>query len=76
MPKKVSPEVKARAVRMVQEHREDYPSDTAAATVRRWVVQARLPAQVELLARSAPAPALLLLFGVTNFVDVAPVIVR
>ena len=52
MPKKISPEVKARAVRMVAEHREDYPSVTAAAlavarqlglgreTVRRWVVQA------------------------------------
>ena len=26
---KISPEVKARAVRMVQEHQEDYPSVTA-----------------------------------------------
>ena len=52
MPKKISPEVKARAVRMVREHQQDYPSVTAAAlavakqlglgreTVRRWVVQA------------------------------------
>ena len=52
MPKKISPEVKARAVRMVADHREDYPSVTSAAlavarqlglgreTVRRWVVQA------------------------------------
>ena len=52
MPKKMSPEVKARAVRMVREHQKDYPSVTAAAlavarqfglgreTVRRWMVQA------------------------------------
>ena len=31
MPKKVSPELRARAVRMVQEHQQDYPSQTAAA---------------------------------------------
>ena len=54
MPKKVSPELRARAVRMVQEHQRDYPSQTAAAeavarqlglgreTVRRWVVQAEV----------------------------------
>jgi transposase len=48
MPKKVNPELRARAVRMVQEHQQDYPSQTAAAqavakqlglgreTVRRW----------------------------------------
>ena len=30
MPKKISPEVKARALRMVQEHQQDYPSVTAA----------------------------------------------
>ena len=54
MPKKISPEVKARAVRMVREHQQDYPSVTAAAlavakqlglgreTVRRWVVQAEV----------------------------------
>ena len=52
MPKKVDPGVKARAVRLVRDHREEYPSATAAATavakqlglgretVRRWVVQA------------------------------------
>lgn len=56
MPKKISPEVKARAVRMVQEHQQDYPSVTAAAaavakqlglgreTVRRWVVDAQVDA--------------------------------
>ena len=54
MPKKISPELKARAIRMVAEHQEDYPSVTAAAravakqlglgreTVRRWVVQAEI----------------------------------
>jgi transposase-like protein len=54
MPKKISPEVKARAVRMVQEHQQDYPSVTAASaavakqlglgreTVRRWVVDAEI----------------------------------
>ena len=52
MPKKISPEVKARALRMVLDHQEDYASVTAACeaigkqlglgreTVRRWVVQA------------------------------------
>ena len=56
MPKKINPEVKARAVRLVTEHRQEYPSDTAAAeavakqlglgreTVRRWVVQAEVDA--------------------------------
>jgi transposase len=56
MPKKISPEVKARAVRMVAEHQQDYPSVTAAAaavakqlglgreTVRRWVVDAEVDA--------------------------------
>jgi transposase len=54
MPKKINPEVKARAVRLVTEHRGEYASDTAAAeavakqlglgreTVRRWVVQAEV----------------------------------
>jgi len=54
MPKKVYPELSARAVRMVQEHQQDYPSHTAAAqavaeqlgldreTVRGWVVQAEV----------------------------------
>lgn len=52
MPKKIDSELKAKAVRLVREHREDYPSVTAASlavarqlglgkeTVRRWVVQA------------------------------------
>jgi transposase len=56
MPKRINPEVKARAVRLVTEHRQEYPSDTAAAeavakqlgvgreTVRRWVVQAEVDA--------------------------------
>jgi transposase len=51
MPKKIDPAVKARALRMFAEHREDYPSDTALAeavakrvgvgreTARRWLVQ-------------------------------------
>ena len=56
MPKKISPEVQARAVRLVREHQADYPSITAASravakqlglgreTVRRWVVQADVDA--------------------------------
>lgn len=52
MPRKIDDEVRAKAVRLVQEHRQDYPSVTAASmavarqlglgkeTVRRWVVQA------------------------------------
>ena len=52
MPKKIDAELKAKAVRLVQEHRQDYPTTTAASlavarqlglgkeTVRRWVVQA------------------------------------
>lgn len=52
MPKKIDPQVKERAVRLVREHQPEYPSTTAAAaavarqlglgreTVRRWVVQA------------------------------------
>ena len=56
MPKKINPEVRARAVRLVTEHRQEYPSDTAAAaavakqlglgreSVRRWVVQAEVDA--------------------------------
>ena len=31
MPKKINPELRARALRMVQEHQQDYPSQTAAA---------------------------------------------
>jgi transposase-like protein len=56
MPKRISPELRDRAVRMVLEHRQDYPSVTAASqavakqlglgreTVRRWVVQAEVDA--------------------------------
>ena len=52
MPKKIDVELKARAVRLVVEHRGEYPNLTAAAaavakqvgvgkeSVRRWVIQA------------------------------------
>lgn len=52
MPKKIDPRLKERAVRLVREHRDEYPSVTAAAyavarqlgvgreSVRRWVLQA------------------------------------
>ena len=52
MPGKIDAAVKERALRLLAEHRGDYPSDTAAAeaiakrvgvgreTVRRWMVQA------------------------------------
>ena len=51
MPKKIDAAVKARALRMFAEHRQDYPSDTALAeavakkvgvgreTARRWLIQ-------------------------------------
>lgn len=54
MPKKIDEELKARAVRLVQEHRGEYSSLTAAAavvakqvgvgkeTVRRWALQAEV----------------------------------
>jgi transposase len=54
MPKKIDPELKARAVRLVTEHQQEYPSLTAAAeavarqlgvgkeSVRRWVLQAQV----------------------------------
>lgn len=54
MPKKIDPELRARAVRLVSEHRGEYPSVTAAAaavanqlgvgheSVRRWVLQAEV----------------------------------
>ncbi len=54
MPKKIDDEVRARAVRLVLEHQQEYSSLTAAAvavarqvgvgkeSVRRWVVQARI----------------------------------
>src|SRR5665648_762218 len=53
MPKKIDPELKARAVRLVSEHIGQYPSLTAASaavarqlgvgkeSVRRWVVHAQ-----------------------------------
>jgi transposase len=56
MPKKVDPELRARAVRLVMEHRDQYPSLTAASagvakqlgvgheSVRRWVIQAEVDA--------------------------------
>jgi len=52
MPKKIDASVKERALRLLADHRQDYPSDTALAeaiagrlgigreTVRRWLVQA------------------------------------
>lgn len=52
MPKKIDPELKARAVRLVLEHRSEYPTTTAAVlavskqvgvgkeSLRRWVNQA------------------------------------
>src|SRR3954447_10350096 len=52
MPQKIDPAVKERALRMLADHRSDYPSDTALAvavakkvgvgreTARRWLVQA------------------------------------
>ena len=51
MPQKIDPAVKARALRMIADHRGDYPSDTACAesiaqkvgggreTMRRWMRQ-------------------------------------
>ena len=54
MPKKIDPKVKARCVRLVLDHLQEYPSMTAAAeavarregvgkeSVRRWAVQAQI----------------------------------
>lgn len=54
MPKKIDEELKARAVRLVNDHLGEYPSVTAASaavakqvgvgreSVRRWVVQAQV----------------------------------
>lgn len=54
MPKKIDPELRARAVRLVTEHQQEYSSMNAAAgavarqlglgqeTVRRWVVQSQV----------------------------------
>ena len=56
MPKVIDPELKARAVRLVLEHRTEYPTTTAAVQVvarqvgvgkeglRRWVAQAEVDA--------------------------------
>ncbi|GAA4642839.1 transposase [Gordonia humi] len=56
MPKKIDPEVKARALRLYAEHGQEYPNPTAAATaiarrvgvgketVRRWINQADIDA--------------------------------
>ncbi len=56
MPKKIDDELKARAVRLVTEHRGEYPNLTAASlavakqlgvgkeSVRRWVIQADVDA--------------------------------
>ena len=54
MPKQIDSELKTRAVRLVMDHREEYPTMTAACaavarqlgvgkeSVRRWVVQAEV----------------------------------
>jgi transposase-like protein len=56
MPKKIDPRVRERAVRLVLEHRAEYPSTAkaiaavarqegvGAESVRRWVVQAEIDA--------------------------------
>ena len=56
MPSKIDPALKERALRMIADHRQEYPSDTALAyavadkvgvgreTVRRWLVQADINA--------------------------------
>jgi transposase len=56
MPKKIDPELKARAVCLVSEHRGEYPAVTAASravakqvgvgkeSVRRWEIQAEIDA--------------------------------
>lgn len=56
MPKKIDPEVRARALRLMETHGQEYASMTAAAaaiakqvgvgseTVRRWAVQAQIDA--------------------------------
>ena len=54
MPKKIDPQLRARCVRLVREHQQEYPTLTAAVTararqegvslesVRRWLVQAEV----------------------------------
>ena len=56
MPKRIDPELRARAVRLVSEHRAEYPTETAAViavakqlgvsreSVRRWQAQAEVDA--------------------------------
>lgn len=56
MPKVIDPELKARAIRLVLEHRAEYPTTTAAVhavarqvgvgkeSLRRWVAQAEVDA--------------------------------
>lgn len=56
MPKKIDPALRERAVRLVREHRAEYPTITAAVTavarqegvgyesLRRWVAQADIDA--------------------------------
>ena len=56
MPKRIDPALKARALRLVSEHQQEYPSQTAAImavarqvgvgseSLRRWVVQAQIDA--------------------------------
>lgn len=56
MPKRIDPELRARAVRLVAEHRREYPTETAAVeavvkqlsvsreSVRRWMAQAQVDA--------------------------------
>ena len=56
MPKKIDPALRERAVRLVREHRAEYPSTTAAVaavarqegvgheSLRRWVAQADIDA--------------------------------
>ena len=56
MPKKIDPELRARAVRLVREHQDQYPTVTDAVkavarqlgvsneSVRRWLVQADVDA--------------------------------
>ncbi len=56
MPKKIDPALRERAVRLVREHRDEYPSNAraiavvarqegvGAETLRKWVVQADIDA--------------------------------